>query len=151
MSERQPYSRVYWRVLDDVRFDTVRHDMRHFGSWALLLVVADMAYPAPAFVPPVVPGKSLRALADAGLIELLAGGRYRVHGLDAERVRRAASARASADARWSDRSPNGMRSHSGRIARRDEDETRTRQGVNEVSESQRARAIGLVDPQEDVA
>jgi hypothetical protein len=91
-----PYSRVYWRVLGDERFDTIRADMRHFGSWTLMLLVADMAYPAPAFVPSTVPKASLAALVEAGLIEPVPGGLYRVHGLAAERSRR-----------WSPRVPDG--------------------------------------------
>ena len=83
-----PYSRVYWRVLDDPKFDAIRGDMRHFGSWTLMLLVADMAHPAPAFVPSSVPKRSLDALTAAGLVDLLAGGLYRVHGLAAERTRR---------------------------------------------------------------
>lgn len=92
MSERQPYSRVYWSILDDEKFDTVRADMRLLGSWALLLVVADMAYPAPAFSPSIVSRKSLTALANAGLVEILPAGMFRVTGLKSERERRAASA-----------------------------------------------------------
>lgn len=86
-----PYSRVYWRVLNDERFDEIRSDMRHFGSWTLMLIVADMAYPAPAFVPSTVPRASLRKLVDSGLIETLKGGLYHVHGLKAERDRRSPS------------------------------------------------------------
>lgn len=98
MSERAPYSRVYWSVLSDDKFVDVRQDMRHFGSWTLLLVVADMAWPAPAYVPPVVPRASLRKLCEVGLIDSLPGGMYRVHGLDAERSRRGSAAK---------RDPNG--------------------------------------------
>lgn len=83
-----PYSRVYWRVLDDKRFNDVRSDMRHFGSWTLMLVVADMAYPAPAFVPSTVPRASLAKLVECGLIDRLPGGLFRVHGMKSERERR---------------------------------------------------------------
>jgi hypothetical protein len=93
MSERQPYSRLYWSVFDDERFATIRGDMRHFGAWSCMLLVADMAYPASAFVPPVVSRASLAALVDAGLIEPQLGGLFRVHGLQAERERRADAAR----------------------------------------------------------
>lgn len=92
MTDRAPYSRVYWSVLQDEKFDAIRSDMRHLGSWCLMLVIADMAHPAPAFVPPTVSRKSLEALTQAGLVDLLSGFRYRIHGLDAERERRAASA-----------------------------------------------------------
>lgn len=93
MSDR-PYSRLYWSVMDDDKFDGIREDMRHFGTWSLLLMVADMAWPAPAFLPPA-PKASVTALVEAGLVDILSGGRYRVHGLDAERGRRSESARAA--------------------------------------------------------
>lgn len=93
MSDRAPYSRIYWTVLDDPKFDEVRADMRHFGSWSLLLVVADMAYPVPAFIPPSVPKASLDKLADVGLIDLLPARMYRLRGLKTERERRAEAAR----------------------------------------------------------
>jgi hypothetical protein len=88
MSERAPYSRVYWSVMDDAKFDGIREDPRHFGSWCLLLIVADMAWPAPAFPPPTVSKASMRVLVEAGLVDGLSGGRFRIHGLDAERGRR---------------------------------------------------------------
>ena len=92
MSDRAPYSRVYWSVMDDPKFDGIRSDVRLFGSWALLLVVADMAHPAPAFMPRTVPKSAIDKLAAVGLIDLLDGHLYRVHGLTAERARRKAAA-----------------------------------------------------------
>ena len=109
MSDR-PYSRVYWEVMDDPKFDGVRDDPRHFGAWTLLLVVADMAWPASAFLPPIVSRQSLALLEQRGLIDRLAGGRYRVHGMDKERGGRAEKARASALYRVSERSANAQRS-----------------------------------------
>jgi hypothetical protein len=131
MAER-PYSRVYWSVMDDERFDTIRGDVRHLGSWTILLIVADMAYPAPALVPKGIPPASLRALAGCGLIEVMAGNRYRIHGLASEREMRAHSARNAAAKRW----------HSGRNAEAMLDETsidKTSKGKQEVIEGTRAR------------
>jgi hypothetical protein len=88
VSERAPYSRVYWSIGDDPKFDGIRDDPKLVGSWLLLLIAADMAYPSPAYVLPTVTKASIRKLADAGLIDLLDGYRYRVHGLPAERERR---------------------------------------------------------------
>lgn len=118
MSERQPYSRIYWSVLYDEKFVEVRSDMRHFGSWSLMLVVADMAYPAPAFVPPTVPKRSLEKLAEVHLIDRLDGGMFRVRGLTKEREGRSGTARANATARWSgsNGNANGMQADSGRNA-----------------------------------
>jgi len=99
MADR-PYSRVYWSVMDDEKFDGIREDVRHFGSWTILLIVADMAHPAPAFLPTTVPKASVRALSACGLIDLLSGGRFRVHGLASERGMRSDSARNAAASRW---------------------------------------------------
>ena len=118
-----PYSRVYWTVLDDARFDGIRDNMAHLGTWLLLLLVADMAHPAPAFLPPA-PRKSVAALRDVGLIELMGGGRYRVHGLAAERDRRSSVGIAGASARWSDGNANAMRTQTERNAIPMLDETR---------------------------
>lgn len=123
MSERAPYSRVYWSVMDDEKFDGIREDMRLFGAWALLLVVADMAHPAPAYVPRTIPKAAVTRLAEVGLVDLLDGSRYRLHGLDAERERRRVLATT--------RGPGGNRTVTGRYPngdqakqRRDEQETR---------------------------
>jgi hypothetical protein len=92
MSERAPYSRVYWSVMEEPKFDGIREDPRLFGAWALLLIAADMSHPSPAYLIPTVPRASVTRLAEAGLIDLLDGFRYRVHGLDAERERRRTAA-----------------------------------------------------------
>ena len=100
MSERAPYSRVYWSVMDDPKFDGVREDARHLGAWLLLLIVADMAHPAPAFVPSTVPKASLRVLTECGLIDAMSGGRFRVHGLASERGMRSDTGRNASASRW---------------------------------------------------
>ena len=105
-----PYSRVYHSVMDDPCFDGIREDMRLFGSWSMMLIVADQAYPAPAFVPPTVSRASLKRLVAAELVELLPGHRYRLRGQEKERAKRSESGRNAAAVRW----------QSGRNARRDE-------------------------------
>ncbi len=124
MSERAAYSRVYWSVMEDVKFDGIREDVRLFGSWSLLLVVADMAHPVPAYLPRTVPKMAVDKLAGVGLIDLLPGHRYRVHGLDAERERRRTAA--------TNRVPPGTRM----VPRRDlngaQDETKTRRDKDEA-------------------
>lgn len=121
MSERAAYSRIYWSVMDDSKFDGIREDVRLFGSWSLLLVIADMAHPAPAYLPRTVPKAAITKLAEVGLIDLLGGHRYRVHGLDAERERRRASATT--------RGPSGDRPGIKRdpLGQLDEAEAETRQ------------------------
>jgi len=113
MTARQnPYSRIYWSVMDDAKFDGIRENPRHFGSWALLLIVADMAWPAPAYIPATIPRSSIAALVDVGLVAALSGGRFRIHGLDSERGMRADHARNAAASRWEPSSnAHGMQSH----------------------------------------
>lgn len=87
MSERAPYSRVYWSIVDDEKFVTVYDNDAHLAAWLRLLLIADQAHPASAHLPTNVRKASVKALANVGLIDVT-GGRYRVRGLDAERRRR---------------------------------------------------------------
>lgn len=88
MSDRAPYSRVYWSVIDDPKFVEIYDDDRRLATWLRLLLIADQAHPASPHVPLGVHRPSLKALVSCGLIDLGAGNRYRVHGLDKERARR---------------------------------------------------------------
>lgn len=99
MADR-PYSRLYWSVMNDAKFDGVREDLRLFGAWALLLIHAEMTYPSPAFRPPIVSVALIKRLTDHGLIDLLPDKRYRIHGLASEREMRSHSARIAAASRW---------------------------------------------------
>ena len=99
------YSRVYWSVRDDDRFLGVYCNDAHLATWLRLLIAADAVWPHPADLPASARKASVSALKAAGLIEELPGGMYRVHGLDAERQRRADAARRSASFRW-DRDAN---------------------------------------------
>lgn len=124
MSERAAYSRVYWSIVDDPKFATIYDDDRHLATWLRLLLIADQAHPASAPIPANCRKVSIAALADAGLIDLGAGHRFRVHGLDVERERRrlaATSRGASRDHSVTTRGPNGIQT---RDVRRDENETR---------------------------
>ena len=98
-----PYSRVYWRIAEDPRFAAIYPDERHLGTWLRLLVLADAMYPTAAPVPATARKASVKALVDCGLIELIPGGLYRVHGLASERERRS---RAGAEPD-PDRNPQG--------------------------------------------
>ncbi len=88
MSERAPYSRVYWSIRDDAKFAAILGDDHHLAAWLRLLIAADMAYPASADLPATARRSSVKALVDAGLVDLVPGGMFRIHGLDAERERR---------------------------------------------------------------
>lgn len=109
------YSRVYWRIVDDERFEAIYGNDAHLAAWLRLLLIADQAWPASANVPASVRRSSLTALVSCGLVESRPGGIYRVHGLDAERMRRSSVGDAGAAARWSDPTPDAMRSHTDRI------------------------------------
>jgi hypothetical protein len=138
-----PYSRVYWTVLDDKKFDPIRADMRLFGSWALMLVIADMAYPAPAFVPPTVSRASLKALVDVKLVEILPAHMYRIVGLKKEREQRSERGRKGADARWSGNAdamhPQSVSSNATGLL----DETSTRRDEQRLDENEQPARDGL--------
>jgi hypothetical protein len=93
MSDRAPYSRVYWTVIDDPKFDGIYEDDAAFALWMRLLINADALWPAPAPLHRIVKPKALAKLVDAGIVDLLPRDRYRIHGLDAERGRRRDAAR----------------------------------------------------------
>ena len=92
MSERAPYSRIYWTVRSDPRLAAIYGNDANFAAWTRLLIAADMAWPAPADIPASTKRAALTALEQAGVVELLPGGLFRFHGLDAERGRRRSAA-----------------------------------------------------------
>jgi hypothetical protein len=106
MSERRPYSRVYWSVMDDERFADVYGDDGAFALWVRLLMTADALWPAAAPLPRGAKPRALGKLVDAGIVDLLPGDRYRIHGLDSERERRKQLATT--------RGPDGDRTVTGR-------------------------------------
>jgi hypothetical protein len=142
----EPYSRLYWKVMSDEKFDGIREDLRLFGAWSLLLVIADMAYPVPAYIPPTVPRASVRRLVEVGLIDEMPGHRYLVHGLEAERVRRSEAGRAggkasgrsrSADATNPERTFNERSTVVEPDKGRDKDEAKTRQSQDTAQDGAR--------------
>lgn len=157
----RPYSRHYHELVDDPKFADVYPDDHHYACWSRLLMLADQSWPASAPIPASARRASVKVLADARLIDLLPNGRFRMHGLDAERQRRSQSAKDAADARWNsernadgsadgnaDASPTGM-------PRRDEKRTaekRPAKGERDVAAAEGAPdpegtvVIGLVDP-----
>jgi len=141
VSERAAYSRLYWTIVDDPKFVTIYDDDHHFAAWTRMLMIADQAHPASAHLPSNVRRASVTALADAGLIDLQPGHRYRVRGLDAERERRRVAATT--------RGPFGTRTVTGRspegFMSRDLDETR--RGETRPNETVRdgMRSVGLVE------
>lgn len=88
MAERAAYSRVYWSIIDDPKFESIYDHDAHLAAWLRLLIIADQAWPAPAHLPRGIRETSVKALIGSGLIEIQGTDRYRVHGLNAERARR---------------------------------------------------------------
>jgi hypothetical protein len=122
MSERAPYSRVYWAINRDPKFVGIYGDDPALALWLRLLITADALWPASAPLPRSARKRPLDALVTAGLVDLEPDDFYRIHGLDEERGRRASAASASASARWSQSEPdaNASQSHPERNASRDE-------------------------------
>jgi hypothetical protein len=126
MSERAPYSRVYWEIVDDPKFATIFDSDANLAAWLRLLLIADQAYPASGAVPANCRKASLVALEEADLITR-SGSRFRLKGLEAERERRKAAATT--------RGPNGPRTVPGRSPDGDLDKPRrdeTSQGQAEA-------------------
>lgn len=103
------YARVRFSIMDDPKFDGIRETPALLGSWVLCLVVAEMAWPSPAFPPPWVTRSAFAHLVDAGLVDPMPNGCYRIHGLDAERSRRKDQAVHASNARWN--APSSPRSN----------------------------------------
>ena len=125
MSERAAYSRVYWSIIDDPKFEHVYDDDRALAAWLRLLLVADQAWPASAHLPGNIRRQAVALLVSSGLVDLQQGGRYRIHGLDAERTRRKEAAtrppNPTGTQQGPNRDPNGLGTTG---LRRDEKETR---------------------------
>lgn len=100
MSDDRRYSRVYHEAPGDERFATVWLSDPNLALWLRLLVLADGAWPAPAPIPRSARSAPLAALVAAGLVELVSGDLYLIHGMKAERSRRSAHASRAAGVRW---------------------------------------------------
>jgi hypothetical protein len=136
-----PYARLYLCIVDDEKFAAIYDDDRHFATYCRLLMIAEGAWPASAHLPATARPTSVKALADARIIDPQPGSRYRIHGLDAERVRRSEHGRHASKARWDARSnaPSNAGASAPSNARRDEtsrDETSmAREGLAAISKN----------------
>jgi hypothetical protein len=79
------YIRIYATTKTDPKFDDVRDDPLRWATWTWLLMDADDAWPQPARVGRHIDQAALDHLAGVGLVDLLPGDLYLMHGLDAER------------------------------------------------------------------
>jgi hypothetical protein len=93
VSRTPEYVRVYQSVIDDPKFDGIYDDDRHFAAWVRLLMAADATWPASCQLPASARKSSVKALVEAGIVDLRPGNRFRIRGLDAERERRAEAGR----------------------------------------------------------
>lgn len=100
MSDDKRYARHYFSILTDPKFEGIYEDDRAYATWGRMLFAAEGAWPAPADIPRSAHPKTVALLASRGLIDLLPGHRFRMHGLDAERSRRRNAARIGAAAKW---------------------------------------------------
>jgi hypothetical protein len=105
MSQAEPFARVYYTIVADERFTDIYPNDAHLATWLRMLLVAEGTYPAPAPITRKTNPKSLKALVDCGLIELVGDDHYRVHGMRAEREKRSKSASDAAWVRWSGIAP----------------------------------------------
>ena len=92
---------VRFDIEDDERLATIYPDDGTLGLWLRLLLLAEHAWPKPAYLPRRTNGQRLRTLVEAGCIVMIDRDRFRFHGLDAEHQRRIDRSRAAANARWS--------------------------------------------------
>lgn len=98
---RDPYVKVYYRIADDPRFETVFDNDAALSWWLRLLLIADGHWPSSAPIPAACKPKALNALTEAGLVDRIGTHRFRIHGLDAEREKRSEHASQASRSRWS--------------------------------------------------
>ena len=159
MGEQQAYVRIYWSIIDDPKFVDVYDNDAALATWLRLLISADASWPASASIPAAARRVPLALLVGAGLVDLMQGGRYRIHGLDSERNARSASGRNAAAMRWHrEGNAPAMRPHSEGIPTRNADlmpsraePSRDKQRVNGVLGKEGARAITARGPSEAVS
>lgn len=107
---KDPYVKVYYGIADDPRFGQVFESDAALATWLRLLIIADGAWPASAHLPASCKPRALRTLVEAGLVELT-GHRFRIHGMDAERSKRADHASRASRERWSSNPPSNAPSN----------------------------------------
>jgi hypothetical protein len=96
-TQADPYTRVYYRVLNDPKFAGM--SSAAWGHWVRLLVIADGMYPAPAPVPRWVEDGPMKELQERGIIDLEGEDYFRIHGMTGERATRSEAATFAADVR----------------------------------------------------
>lgn len=157
MSDERKYSRVYHEAVGDPRFATVWPSDPNLALWLRLLVLADGSWPAPAPIPRSARKAPLAALVEAGLVELVPGDLYLIHGMKAERSRRSAHAAYAAGMRWHGDRNAGSNARSNARGNAEgnaqtmprQDETRKDKGIQGRRPLDGAPRTGPVDPMVD--
>jgi hypothetical protein len=113
MNDERKYVRLYYSIIDDPKFEAVYGDDAAWAAYTRLLMLADSMWPASPPVPKSCKPGAFRKLVAEGIVDVLPGHKFRIHGLDAERARRKESAVRSATARRtpSERSANAFGVH----------------------------------------
>lgn len=137
MSERS-YSRVYWSVMDDEKFQGIYEDDGAFACWVRLLMTADALYPQAPHLPRSTKKRPLQMLVDARIVDLLANHRYRIRGLDSERERRKALATT--------RGPDAHQTVTGRLPDGFGDQTPSQAEKSREENSQAEQSARATDP-----
>lgn len=104
-AQANPYVKVYYSIAADPKFRGMKLDVK--GAWLDLLILADSTYPVPAPLPRWLSRRHQDELVERGLVDLHDEERFTIHGLAAEREKRASVARAGGVAR-----ANAQRQHS---------------------------------------
>jgi hypothetical protein len=150
------FASVYFSVEDDPRLKDIYPDDALFGLWTRLLVLAEKAWPQPAYLPRTTDEDRLAVLVAAGVIVPVDSDRYRFHGLDEERAKRSARGKAGSDARWNKPDATALPTHSERIPSRaraplrfvplESDSSTTTEKKNGMDESARANGDDEAGP-----
>jgi hypothetical protein len=131
MSDDRKYVRVYH---DDLIRDypEIYDDDPALAAWLRLLVIADTMWPTAPELPRSVKARPLARLTSIGLVLVLPRHRFRIRGLDAERIRRADAGRNAAVKRWHGKGNAGGNAEPmprRDETRRDETEPNAREGL----------------------
>ena len=135
----EPYLRFYYDKFQR-EYPEVYDDDRLYACWSRLLVAAEKAWPVLPEVPRSTKRSALARLVEIGLVLLVHPHRFRIRGHEAERARRAESARKSAAVRWqSERNANAMQE-------RERGQGLEREGEHDGRPLDGAPTLSLVDP-----
>jgi hypothetical protein len=140
MPEDRKYVRVYFSIIDDPKFAEIYRHEATVGTWLKLLMTADAVWPASCDLPRWVKPGPLTLLTQAGIVDLLPDHRYRIHGLDAERTRRATAAAVGGHASGRSRSvEQSLNERSQSLNERSRDE-RTESNLAKQSRAETSKA-----------